>query len=223
MSLTLLRSSVNYGGWLWRALCRVFARSEDATFECDFSWMITRDVRSVRSESVKMQLSNVTSREWLHGTYAVYGLRAVEPVAFGSKSLQFTWCVGTIWHVTLLCGASKSMHFLNRLDGLGLTYRSVLANLFCRDARGCFFGYEENTKLWTVMEGWLWRALCRVFLRSEHASCECDLSWMITRDVRSVRSESCGTSCFWKQKLAVYLLGLCWRGPRDYQCDYLFL
>ena len=193
---------------------------------------------------VKMQLLNVTSREWLHATYAVYGLRAwrcnfrMWPLV--NDCTGRTQCTDwELWNQLLLEAKARSlqsMHFLNRCDGLGLTYRSVLANLFCRDVRRCFwftfwyrtkglffFGYEENTKLWTVMEGWLWRALCRVFLRSEHASCECDLSWMITRDVRSVRSESCGTSCFWKQKLAVYLLGLCWRGPRDYQCDYLFL
>ena len=109
--------------WMWplvndytrRTQCTVWER-EDATFECDLSWMIARDVRSVRSESCG------TSCFWKQ-KLAVY---------------LVCWDHMTT-NVTLSCGASKSMHFLKRCDGLGLTYRSVLANLFCHDVRRCFF------------------------------------------------------------------------------------
>ena len=60
----------------------------------------------------------------------MYGLRAVEPVVFGSRSLQSTcWDFAGGDHVTTnvtisFCN-SKSMHFVNRWDGLGFTYRLI--------------------------------------------------------------------------------------------------
>ena len=98
--------------------------------------MITRDVRSVRSESCgascfwKQHLAGYLVG-WDHMTTNV------------SRSF----------------GDSKSMHFVNRCDGLGFTYRLVRANSFCRDGSKCLlftllreevtvcFRYEVSTHL----------------------------------------------------------------------------
>ena len=109
--------------------------------------MIARDVRSVRSESCG------TSCFW--------------------KQKLAVYLVCWDHNVTLSCGASKSMHFLNRCDGLGLTYRSVLANLFCRDVRRCFwFTFWYRTK--------------GLFFLATKRTRSCEPSWRVGCDVHCV-------------------------------------
>ena len=74
-----------------------------------------------------------------------FGLRAVEPVAFGHvlsccKQELAVYLLGwdhVTTNVTISFCNSKSMHFVNRCDGLGFTYSLVRANLFCRDGIKC--------------------------------------------------------------------------------------